>query len=221
MKTPAFSFLLPSEHMKVKQAYDAWSGTYDDDRNLTRDLDQEIMQRTLAQSRYRLVLEIGCGTGKNTAQLETIAEKVIALDFSWRMIRRAKEKTRSDRVIFCVAELRAHWPIESDSVDLVTCNLVLEHIEDLSIIFSEAARVLVKNGILFISELHPFRQYQGVVARFNRDAERVEIPAFVHHISDFLEAAETNELSLLRLEEAWHSQDESKPPRLLILAFRK
>jgi protein-L-isoaspartate O-methyltransferase len=35
------------------------------------------------------VLEIGCGTGKNTSVLAQIGEKVLALDFSENMIEKA------------------------------------------------------------------------------------------------------------------------------------
>jgi malonyl-CoA O-methyltransferase len=64
----------------------------------------------------------------------------------------------------------------------------LEHIEDLSFVFAEAARTLSSKGRFFINELHPFRQYEGKKARFYRNEEKIEVDAFIHNISDFLGA---------------------------------
>src|SRR5215510_5875805 len=138
--------------MKVQQAYTEWAATYDQDRNLTRDLDQEVMDETFKDLRFKSVLEIGCGTGKNTALLARIAGSVLALDFSAAMIDRARQKSNFDNVTFTVADITQRWPCADQSVELVTCNLVLEHLRDLAFVFSEAARVLVRGGQLFISE---------------------------------------------------------------------
>jgi len=96
---------------------------------------------------------------------------------------------------------------------------VLEHIENLGFIFAQAAQVLQAGGRFFISELHPFRQYQGTVANFQRGGEITSIPAFVHHISDYVSAASVNGLRLERLNEWWHAEDEGKPPRLVTFVF--
>jgi ubiquinone/menaquinone biosynthesis C-methylase UbiE len=207
--------------MKVDEAYEIWSQTYDKDRNLTRDLDEQITRTTLKDCRCKSILELGCGTGKNTRWLSEIGEQVRAVDFSAAMIEQAREKCARENVAFTLADITMGWPIADTSVDLVTCNLVLEHISDLAFIFAEVARVLIDGGRCFVSELHPFRQYQGVQARFERGAETIAIPAFVHHISDFLDAAASAKLSLIGMNEWWHADDKDKPPRLISLMFRK
>lgn len=207
--------------MKIQQAYNHWAATYDQDRNLTRDLDQQITRDTLGKLRFKSILEIGCGTGKNTNLFAKIGEAVHALDFSRAMIEQARLKSSFDNVTFTVADINRPWPCKDRSVDLISCNLVLEHIADLSFIFAEAARILVNGGEFFVSELHPFRQYQGVVARFGRPDQRIEIPAFVHHISDFLNAAASQNLSLAELKEWRHEEDRNKPPRLVSFLFTK
>jgi malonyl-CoA O-methyltransferase len=110
----------------------------------------------------------------------------------------------------------------SAAYDLVVCNLVLEHIQNLDHIFSEAKRVLEMGGKFFINELHPFRQYQGTKARFEKNGStRVEVEAFLHHISDFTNAASVNGLKLVTLNEYWHEADEGKPPRMISFLFEK
>lgn len=66
----------------TQTAYTEWAATYDSDRNLTRDLDQTVTRTLLTGRRYRTILEIGCGTGKNTPLLAQIGEHVQAIDFS-------------------------------------------------------------------------------------------------------------------------------------------
>jgi len=207
--------------VNIQDAYTSWASTYDSDRNLTRDLDQAVTKETLAQLRFPTVLEIGCGTGKNTRLLAQVGERVCALDLNVSMLDQAKSKIQSERVLFAVADLTQGWPCKNASTDLIVCNLVLEHLPDLSVIFSEAYRSLVAGGYFFISELHPFRQYQGTKANFQRGNETIEIQAFVHHLSDFTEGAAQIGLSVHSFREWWHEADQNKLPRLVSFVFKK
>lgn len=205
----------------VQQAYDAWSVTYDVDDNLTRDLDRTVMEQMLAGRPFPAILEVGCGTGKNTPLLAEIGEAVTAVDFSPGMIAQAKAKIAAPNVTFQVADITQPWPTANAAFDLITFNLILEHIADLTFVLSEASRSLAAGGQVYISELHPFKQYQGSQARFVRDETTTLIPAFTHHISDFLAAAAPSGLTLTALNEWWHEADEGKPPRLINFWFQK
>jgi ubiquinone/menaquinone biosynthesis C-methylase UbiE len=207
--------------MDLRDAYTTWSATYDVDRNLTRDLDRVVTVVTLSGVSAATILEIGCGTGKNTALLAQIGRRVCAVDFSEGMLSQARAKISTSNVIFAVGNITDPWICASQSIDLIVCNLVLEHIADLTFVFSEAFRVLARDGRFFVCELHPFRQYQGKKATFQRTHEQVEIPAFVHHLSDFLDAAERSGFALQRLKEWWHDEDRNDPPRLVSFVFRK
>jgi malonyl-CoA O-methyltransferase len=207
--------------MKIQEAYTRWSTTYDSDRNLTRDLDQRATQEALADLGCQNIMELGCGTGKNTAFLTRIGGRILALDFSPGMLSQAKVKIDSDHVFFVVADLTKPWPCKSESFELIVCNLVLEHIEDLDAIFAEVSRALKSGGRFFLSELHPFRQYKGTKANFQAEDEAIEIHAFVHHLSDFTEAARMNGLVLRRMKEWRHEEDENKLPRLVSFMFHK
>jgi len=207
--------------MGIQKAYNEWSATYDTDENLTRDLDQKVTRESLAKLHFDSILEIGCGTGKNTVFLTQLGAHVHALDFSEGMIEKARGKVQAENVKFSVADLTQKWPCEDRSYDLIVCNLVLEHLEDLSFIFSEAFRVLDEKGRFLINELHPFRQYEGKKARFDKGEGMTEIRAFVHHISDFFSAASNNGLRLVKLNEWWHEQDQGKPPRIISFLFEK
>jgi malonyl-CoA O-methyltransferase len=207
--------------MNIQKAYNEWSDSYDADKNLTRDLDQKVTREALANLHFNSILEIGCGTGKNTGFLAQIGTSVHALDFSQGMIEKAKEKVRAQNVSFSMADLTQKWPGNDGQFDLVVCNLVLEHIADLTFIFSEAARVLQNKGTFFVNELHPFKQYEGSQARFYSGSETIQVEAFVHHISEFTNAATANGLILVKLNEYWHETDQNKPPRLISFLFTK
>lgn len=207
--------------MSIQQAYDAWSASYDGDENITRDLDRRVMVQLLGQLRCQAVLEVGCGTGKNTPLLAMIGQRVTAVDFSPGMIAQAKAKITAPNVTFQVADITQPWPTANAAFDLITFNLILEHIADLPFVLAEASRSLAAGGQLFISELHPFKQYQGSQARFVRDETTTLIPAFTHHISDFLAAAAPGGLTLTALNEWWHEADEGKVPRLVTFWFQK
>ncbi|MSU70313.1 MAG: class I SAM-dependent methyltransferase [Opitutaceae bacterium] len=207
--------------MNTQDAYTDWSSTYDSDRNLTRDLDAAVTHDVLAGLRCVSILETGCGTGKNTAFLAQLGRHVHALDFSEGMIARAADKLRLSNVSFTAADLTRRWPVNDRSVDLISCNLVLEHIQELGFIFFEGARVLAAGGRFFICELHPFRQYQGTKAHYQRWHGTTEIPAFVHHLSDFTATATSHGFALLSLKEWWHAEDQDEVPRLVSFLFEK
>ena len=208
--------------MTVQSAYNDWSQTYDTDENATRDLDHTVLKRVVGESHFTSIVEAGCGTGKNTEFLSHIGKSVTALDFSPGMIARAKEKlAHHPSVTFAQADIAQRWPCHDNSADFITCNLVLEHVKDLAPVFTEAARVLADDGQFFVSELHPFRQYQGTVANFQRGDQSTRIEACVHHITDFLSAANAAGLKLKSLQEWWHEKDKDKPPRLVTFLFNK
>ena len=54
--------------MNNRQAYNLWSETYDTVENKTRDLEARALRESVAGENLD-ILEIGCGTGKNTEWL--------------------------------------------------------------------------------------------------------------------------------------------------------
>lgn len=207
--------------MNIKSAYNIWASNYDKDKNLTRDLDAEIVRKEFSNQNFNSILEVGCGTGKNTIFFESISNYLTAIDFSESMISKAKEKVKSENVNFQIADITKDWNLEENKFDLITFNLILEHIENLTFIFEQTHKHLKSKGLVFINELHPFRQYDGKKAVYEENGEIKEIDAFIHNISDFINSTNKNGLKFLELKEYWHEQDQNKLPRILSLLFIK
>ncbi|WP_223757319.1 class I SAM-dependent methyltransferase [Myxococcus sp. RHSTA-1-4] len=209
---------------EVSRAYDVWADSYDTQVNATRDLDAVVL-RSLDPALFRGdVLEIGAGTGKNTEWLAPRARSLLALDGSEGMLKRARQRPGVEHVRFIQHDLRQRWPTPDEAHDAVVCNLVLEHIDDLSFIFAEAKRVLRPGGCFFICELHPFRQLQGSQARFlNPETNTTEyVRCHLHDVSEFLDAMARAGLVLARARD-WRDPGAEKTavPRLFSLLMMK
>lgn len=207
--------------MSIAQAYNAWSDSYDTNENKTRDLDQKATQETLSRYDFQQVLELGCGTGKNTVFLLEKASRVTGVDFSEGMLAKAKAKINTPKVTFLQADITRLWPSTIPIVDLITCNLILEHISDLGFIFQQAGEKLIDEGLFFICELHPFKQYLGSKARFDTENGVQELEVYGHHVSEYLQKAKANGFELVELKEWFDESPTPEIPRLLAMVFRK
>lgn len=77
--------------MNNRNGYDQWAESYDDIINKTRDLEGLALIEILSHIPFSMVLEIGCGTGKNTEWISEHARQIIAVDFSIEMVNKAKK----------------------------------------------------------------------------------------------------------------------------------
>ncbi|HUM14877.1 MAG TPA: GNAT family N-acetyltransferase [Candidatus Nitrosotalea sp.] len=216
--------LRPSRPVDVAAAYDEWAETYDRDANRTRDLAAATLRQSGLDLGGRDVLEIGCGTGRNTEWLVEQGARVTALDFSAGMLRRAQARLGSAPVRFVKHDVRAAWPLVAGSVDCVIAALVLEHVEDVAAFFEECGRVVRVGGEVWLAELHPIRQLQGGGAEFTRPRteERVRVAAFLHDVAEYVSAGIRVGFTLREMGE---SRDPGAgrfvAPQLLWLRFRR
>ena len=221
--TLAFNFIELNNlrEMNVKEAYNSWSGQYDTNINKTRDLEAIALRNILSDINFESCLEIGCGTGKNTEWLITKGQKILAVDISEEMLSKAKQKITSNKVSFLNADVTASWTFTQGVFDLVVCSLVLEHIENITQIIKNISEHLASNGVLYIGELHPYKQYTGSQAQFETGEGVQLVTAFTHHISDFTEAALEHGLKVEMIKEYFDDNNRSNPPRILAFKFRK
>lgn len=204
-----------------QQAYNSWAAQYDTNKNHTRDVEATALRSALSALSFTTCLEIGCGTGKNTAWLMQQAQQVTAVDFSEEMLAKAKEKIKDAQVTFKQADIRADWAFADKQYDLITFSLVLEHIDNLKHIFNEVARVLQPGGYVYIGELHPFKQYTGTKARFHTDEGLHVVECYNHHISDFVQIPRKYGLIVMDINECFDADDRNDVPRILTVILKK
>jgi predicted TPR repeat methyltransferase len=207
--------------MNNQQAYDQWAASYNEGQNLTRDLELKAKKEVLKNIQFSKVLELGCGTGKNTEWLFPLAEKIVAVDFSENMLLKAAERVKSKKVQFIQANINQPWTFLKEPVNLISCSLVLEHIESLQPIFEKASQSLISGGYFYIGELHPFKQYAGSKARFVKENETIILDCYTHSLSEYIQLALATTFSLVQINEWMDENEEQKIPRILTLLFKK
>ena len=113
-----------------------------------------------------VVLDVGCGRGeysedsidyrRKLRSLKGKVAKVIGIDVDPR----AAENPNIDEFNLIDGD---SWAVESDSVDVIVCDYVLEHVSDPRQIFSEFKRVLRDGGYLCVRTTNRWG-YVGVIA---------------------------------------------------------
>ena len=150
----------------VRSMFDRIAPVYDVmNRVMTAGLDGR-WRRITAEAVVRpgeRVLDACCGTGDlAVAALEAGAGEVVGLDFSPRMLERARAKQR--RVTWVKGDLLA-LPFEDASFDASTVGFGVRNVADLERALAELRRVLRPQGRVGILEI---TQPEGVLAPFYR-----------------------------------------------------
>ncbi|KAK5045101.1 hypothetical protein LTR84_010249 [Exophiala bonariae] len=157
-------------YLETAQAYDLWANVYDTDGNFLQALDSIQMKHWLPRMLTRLdsdrrprpwnVVDLGCGTGRNTAALVEVADlKVIGLDVSPGMLTVARERLKdvvaSGRLKLDVLDLiEQPVPASLDNwADAIVSTLVIEHIPA-DRFFRQASRMLKPGGFLLLTNMH-------------------------------------------------------------------
>jgi len=108
--------------------------------------------RLCAGRRLRRVLDMGCGTGKQTVMLAPLAEEVWALDLSAESLRQAEARCARAglRNVKFMQQSIVTLPAENGSVDAIfSYGDVISHVHDAyRQVFAESARVLAPGGVM-------------------------------------------------------------------------
>ena len=102
-------------------------------------------------ARGQTVLDLGCGAGLDAWVAAQRADKVIALDFSETMLRRARSEAPAN-VLFACADAEK-LPLADGSVDAALVNGIFNLNPSRAAIFQELARVVRPGGRVFAAEL--------------------------------------------------------------------
>lgn len=204
-----------------QNAYNVWAGQYDTNDNKTRDLEAVALRTKMNSHFFENILEIGCGTGKNSEWLVTKGKQLTAVDFSQEMLAKAKEKITAGNIRFIQADITQEWDFANGRYDLISFSLVLEHIQNLDFIFEQLAEKITDGGYVYIGELHPFKQYQGSMARFETASGVIKLECYTHNISEFLDISKKYGLKLVDLDEWFDVEGSAAVPRILSMVLQQ
>jgi ubiquinone/menaquinone biosynthesis C-methylase UbiE len=104
----------------------------------------------------RSFLDVGSGAGQIAKHLIKYSDpeaEITCFDLSHEMLRRARNRLKSDRPRFVVADLSS-LPFPDETFDCVTCGYVLEHLPDAKLGLAELSRVMTPGArmLLLVTE---------------------------------------------------------------------
>lgn len=145
----------------ISGVFDAYAANYD--HHLTRKLECKAPALLLGVLRrqsgiaalHKLgnVLDLGCGTGLMGIELKPLADRLVGVDLSSRMIEQAAARALYDELIVAdLCEFLARSP--SETFDLISAADVLNYLGNLSPVFAEAHRVARPGGWVLFSVEH-------------------------------------------------------------------
>ncbi|HEV3023669.1 MAG TPA: class I SAM-dependent methyltransferase [Pirellulales bacterium] len=114
--------------------------------------DRLLRERRFDLRGARSILDVGSGAGQIAKHLLRYADRgaqITCFDLSYEMLRRARNRLRSDVPSHLVADL-TRLPFADASFDCVTCGYVLEHLPDARLGLAELARVMVRGGRMLL-----------------------------------------------------------------------
>ncbi|HEY8539610.1 MAG TPA: malonyl-ACP O-methyltransferase BioC [Steroidobacteraceae bacterium] len=142
----------------VRRAFDRASATFDANAAVHAELRNRLLQRLdVVKLQPQVVLDLGAGTGQAARRLQDRYRSayVLAADISVRMLQQARKQQRWFKRFGRVACDAHQLSLQTDSVDLVFSNLMLQWCADPDRVFEELARVLRPNGLLMFTALGP------------------------------------------------------------------
>ncbi len=141
--------------MEIK--YDKIGTDYDLTRKADKHLAENLL-RHLNPGANGLYLDIGCGTGNYTNELQKKGFQFIGIDPSNEMLEKARVKNKHIEWRYGTAE---NAGLPDKSIDGIICSLTIHHWADLKKAFSELFRVIKTNGriVIFTSTSKQMKGY--------------------------------------------------------------
>ena len=112
------------------------------------DIAERVMLARLPNPTNKKILDVGCGTGDVSLELQKIGFEVTGLDFSSVGVEKAKEKGINAKK--CNLD-KEGIPFPANYFDVIWAGDVIEHVFDPIFLLNEMNRVLKNEGTIFIS----------------------------------------------------------------------
>lgn len=189
--------------LSPRAGYDLWAAGYGEKQNPVQVLEEEALLQVLPELRGRSVLDLGCGKGRAGAlAARRGASLCVGLDFSSAMLKAAANRPGTSYV----AGDALFLPFRAHSFDVVISALMMGHVADLQKTLVETSRVTRPEGVLAISDFHPYatvRGWQRTFVDFRSGREYV-IEQHLHLFEHYLECFNQLSIQVEELREPLH-----------------
>ena len=156
----------------MKNGYERFLGfadIYDEGRPHLPGKAIEILKRYL-NNEIEVIVDIGCGTGNSTEICTDYANKVIGIEPSEDMLKKAREKENSKLTFF--KGYGNNTGLESNIADIVICSQAFHWMEPDSTI-KEVSRILKKGGIFAVIDADTFPVIDLRIEKENSDIQDI------------------------------------------------
>lgn len=213
------------QHIGTQEAYDQWATVYDTDGNMLQCIDDDELNALLpslldqvasASSSTINVLDLGCGTGRNTARLLSHAwpaskpTNVTGLDFSAGMLSLARTKLAPLTSPPTTLRLEHCDPFPTTPFDpsslnlppqhLVISTLVLEHIP-LAVFFATLASLLAPGASALVTSMHAEMGARSQAGFVNAEGVKVRGQSYVYSLAETVQGAADAGLAVVEARE--------------------
>lgn len=191
---------------QVAYSFSRAATTYDSVANLQRKVGKVLLQKLEPNSEAQVVLDLGCGTGYFTPQLQTKFPQalIVGVDIAEGMLQFAhsnsyKNGAFESNPIFACGDAEA-LPFANQSVDIIYSNFALQWCANLPHLFAELQRVLKPGGQAIFTTLGPETLHELRSAWGQVDA-LVHVNEF-HEREQLLKHLQANALQVVEFEHA-------------------
>ncbi|KAK6373436.1 hypothetical protein LTS17_008456 [Exophiala oligosperma] len=208
-------------YLSTSQAYDLWAAVYDTDGNFLQALDTIEMKTLIPRllslleasclSRPWKLVDLGCGTGRNTAALlEVDGATVVGLDVSPED---SAAKGKLSLGVFDMIEQDSASEMALDA-DAIVSTLVLEHIP-VEVFFKHVAKMLKPGGYLLLTNMHSEMGGISQAGFVDPDTgEKIRPTSYAHTVAEVEAEAAKNGFETVGGNMKERSVDQSLVPRL-------
>ena len=208
-----------TRYLDPTAAYDLWSAVYDTDGNILQALDTIEMRSLLPDLLSRLphhqawkIVDLGCGTGRNSMQLLDVPEAtIICLDASPKMLEIARRRldermtslddaSRTAKAFEAtVYDMLSSIPLPPSALeaDALISTLVLEHIP-LFEFFRTLSQILKPGGFALVTNMH---SEMGAISQAGfvdpKTGEKVRPTSYNHRLEDVIAEASRKQFQVV------------------------
>jgi malonyl-CoA O-methyltransferase len=143
--------------MTIRRNFSRAANTYDRFADVQAEVAGRLAAMLPSSGNKIQIIELGCGTGKLTAQLREKypSARITAVDFVHEMLRKASEWLSTDQVELICQDLEEFMAAARKEVDLIVSNATFQWIKDLDAVLADIRRSLKKEGLLLFSIFGP------------------------------------------------------------------